>query len=80
MTRNEFIEKIENGRDILFEVGGKKYAVFTWLEDGIGIGERERPGAEIRCFQSAQMLIDRFQVNGVPLSHLLSRLRITEYN
>ena len=40
MTRVEFIQKIENGSDILFDVADRHYVIFTWMEDGIGIGEQ----------------------------------------
>lgn len=36
-TKSEFIEKIENGSDIVFAVAGKSYAIFTWTDKGIAI-------------------------------------------
>lgn len=40
MTRSEFIRKIEEGRDIMFDVLGRHYTILTWLDEGIGIGEQ----------------------------------------
>ena len=80
MGREEFAEKIENGRDILFEVAGKRFAIFTWMDDGIGIVERDVPGSEIQCFDSAEQLIDGFKVHDVPLAQLIRRVKITEYS
>lgn len=40
MTRTEFIKKIEKGSDILFDVADRHYVIFTWMENGIGIGEQ----------------------------------------
>lgn len=79
MTRNELVSKIENGRDILFDVAGKKFAVFTWPEQGIAIGEQNHPDFPIQYFETAEALVDNFLVHGTPLKDLVKKLVITEY-
>lgn len=80
MTRNEFIDKIENGRDILFTVAGKGFTILTWPAEGIAIGDWSRPNEKPQFYQTAQELVDNFTVHDVPLKDLIHRLVITEYS
>lgn len=80
MTRNELIEKIENGSDILFDVSGKHYTILTWCDEGIAIGEQNRPEDPLLYFPTAKELVENFKVNGVPLGELAAGVRITEYS
>ena len=43
MKKSEIAAKIESGRDIMFDVGNRHYTIITWLDDGIGIGEQDKP-------------------------------------
>ena len=78
MTRTEFIKKIEKGSDILFDVADRHYVIFTWMENGIGIGEQYHTDP-LKFFDTPESLIDNFQVDGTPLVHLCNKIIITEY-
>ena len=80
MTRDDFIEKIENGRDILFEVAGKQFTILTWMDEGIGIGERNCPQKPIQYFSTAQELVDGFMIHDISLSSLIHTAKITDYS
>ena len=80
MTRSEFITKIENGYDNMFDVAGKHYTILTWTDAGIEIGEQNRPDVPIQCFATAEQLVDNFLVHDVPLSKLVQKVVITDYS
>ncbi len=79
MTKTEFIEKIENGSDIMFDVAKYHYVIFTWMEEGIGIGEQNKD-TPIAHFDTAEELVNTFQINGVPLANLCDKVIITDYS
>ena len=79
MTLNEWINLIEEGSDILFDVAGHELVIFTWLDDGIGIGERG--GREpLERFADAKSLVDGYLVAGTPLKELVNQIIIREYS
>ena len=78
MTKENFKDLIENGSDILFDVSGKHYAIFTWSEEGILIGEQHSSEPCI-AYPTEQDLLDHFLVNGIPLGELAEQIEITEY-
>ena len=80
MTKAEWINKIENGRDIMFQVAGKHYTILTWCEEGIGIGEQYPNDTEMKFFHSAKELVEKFKVNDVPLGELVAGIKITDYS
>lgn len=80
MTRREWIEKIDNGSDILFSIGKKRFGIFTWFEEGIGIDESHPNEKGLQYFPSAEALVDKYLVDGVPLGDLAEKIRITEYS
>lgn len=80
MTKNEFIDKIENGSDIMFDVSGKHFTILTWCEDGIGIDEQHPNEKGMQYFKSAEELVDRFHVDNRPISDLASEIVITDYS
>lgn len=79
MTKNEFIEKIENGSDIMFDVAGRHYSIFTWMDDGIGIGEQYPHDNEMQFFDTAEDLVENYKIGDKPLSDLISTVVITDY-
>lgn len=79
MTKAELIEKIDRGSDIMLDVAGKHYSIFTWMENGIGIGEQAPLDSGLKYFQTAQELVENFKVNGVPLGDITAGVRITDY-
>lgn len=80
MTKSELIEKIDKGSDIMFDVCGKHYTIFTWCEEGIFVGEHHCTPTRESFFKTAQDLVENFRVNGVPLGELAAGIRITEYS
>lgn len=80
MTKNELVKKIENGRDILFDVCGKHYTILTWCEKGIGIDEQHPNDTDLTYYATAKDLVENFKVNGIPLENLAAEVRITDYS
>lgn len=80
MKKDELIAKIENGRDIMFDVGSRHYTIITWLDDGIGIGEQNKPEKEISVYPDADTLLKDFLVDGKPLGDLAEKVVITDYS
>ena len=80
MKKSEFIVKIENGRDIMFDVEGRHYTIITWLDDGIGIGEQNKPQNEISIYPDVDTLLNDFLVDGKPLGDLTENVVITDYS
>ncbi len=82
MTKADLIEKIERGRDILFDINGKHYGIFTWCEQGIGVGELTQDISEdpLTYFQTAYDLINKYKIDGVSLADLSDKISITDYS
>ena len=80
MKKSEFIVKIENGRDIMFDVGEHHYTIITWLDEGIGIGEQNKPQSEILIYPDADALLKDFLVDDKPLGDLTENIVITDYS
>ncbi len=79
MTKTELIQKIEDGYDILFDVMGRHFTIFTWTNEGIAIDEQHPKDGHPQFFPSAAALVDGFWVDGVPLAELAEKVTITEY-
>lgn len=79
MTKNELIEKIENGSDIMFDVSGRHFTIVTWLDEGIGIGEQNK-NEPLKIFQTAEDLISNFMVGKKSLEGLCENIAITQYS
>lgn len=79
MTKQEWIEKIESGSDIMFDVSGKHFVIFTWMENGIAIG-KQNSTVPMEEFSDAKSLVDGFLVDGVPLGDLVDGITITDYS
>ena len=82
MTKAEFIEKIENGRDILFDINGRHFGIFTWPQEGIGVGEASQDTTKdpLQYFDTSEALFDGFMIDGVPLADLCDKVVITDYS
>ena len=80
MTRDKFIWKINHGDDILFDVGDRHFAIFTWAidEKGICICEQNINDSK-QYFETAEDLVDNFFIGEKPLSDLVQDIVITEY-
>lgn len=80
MTKSELISKIDNGSDILIDVAGRHFAIFTWCREGIGIGEQYLEDDTLTYFETSTQLVEQFLINGIPIEKHLSTLRITDYS
>lgn len=80
MTKNEFVKKIEDGRDIMFDVAGRHYTIVTWLDDGIGIGEQNDQDGNIAVYPDANALVEGFIVGDKHLGDLVDKVVITDYS
>ncbi len=78
LTRDEFIWKIDHGDDIMFDVRGRHYAIFTWDDDGIRIIEQNKSEAGQK-FKTSEELVDEFVVDGLYLNDVVSEIKITNY-
>ena len=78
LTRNDLIWKIDHGDDIMFDVRGRHYVIFTWDDEGIRILEQNK--SELgQKYKTPEELVDRFIVDGSPLKDIVSEIRITNY-
>lgn len=64
----------------MFDVGGRHYTIITWLDDGIGIGEQNKPESEISVYPDAETLLKDFLVDDKPLGDLTEKVVITDYS
>lgn len=80
MTKHEFVKKIEDGRDIMFDVNGRHFVIFTWPKEGIGIAEQDPAGDVLHYYETPELLIDGFMIGGTSLSSLCSSVVITDYS
>ena len=78
MTKEEFKDLIENGRDIMFDVSGKHYTILTWWDDGILIAEQNTENHK-GVFSNEADLLDNYHIDGIPLGKLSEQIVITQY-
>lgn len=78
MTRKELIERIDCGDDFMFDVGDRHLVIFTWCEEGIGVGEQfsEEP---LAYFETPDAVVDGYMVDGKPLSERVGEITVTSY-
>ena len=79
MTRAELIDTIDNGSDIMFSVLGRHYTILTWTDKGIAIGEQYPNDHEIHYFETAEELVDHFEIGGKSLGEMAGKIVITHY-
>ena len=77
MTKNELIEKIENGSEIMLTIEGRGFTIFNYNEPDIG--EWDNPDT-VRKYKSAEDLVERHTINGIPISRLADKINITSYS
>lgn len=78
MSKDELIDKIDNGNDILFDVSGRHFTILTWMDEGIAIGEQQTDG-DLQFFDTAEDLVEQFVVGGKTLAELAKQVVITQY-
>lgn len=76
MTREEFIEHVENGADIMFDVLGKHYTVLGWNEDGPLIAEQET-GDNEAVFSDGKDLLENYKIEDKRLKDIWDDVEIT---
>ena len=79
MTREKMIDLIENGSDIMLDVAGEHLVIFTWIDDGIGIG-RQNSDEPLSVYKTAEQLLDGYLISGLPISAMLDKVSITDYS
>ena len=75
MTRNEFIELIDGGNDILFDCNGKHYAI-VMTESGPDIAEQSTC-ANRRAYKDGKELMDQYLIDGEALGTIVSQCVVT---
>lgn len=78
MTKNEFIDMIDNGGDIEFSYGEQKYTILCWYEKGPLIGPQNVDDDSV--FKNGGDLVEHYLVNGIPLASILNDIEITFSN
>ena len=76
LTREEFIEMIDTGGDIMFDCDGRSYTILCWADGGPFIVEQvtEKDQAS---FPDGEALVKGYIVNGKPLEERIAQIRIT---
>lgn len=64
----------------MFDVGNRHYTIITWLDEGIGIGEQNKPEVGISTYPDADTLLKDFLVGDRPLGDLTEKITITDYS
>lgn len=80
MTKSEFVDKIERGSDIMFDVYDKHYTILTWCDDGIGIDEQHPNEKGMQYFETTSELVEKFLINNIPIGELINKIIITDYS
>ncbi len=76
MTRSEFIDHVEFGADIMFDVRGKHLTVLGWYPEGALIGEQVTE-ANKAVFPNAQAMLDGYIIDGERLTDIWDEVEIT---
>ena len=76
MTRNELVEAIDFGSDILFDCGNKSYCILGWNDSGPLIAE-QKTGNGGMIFKDGADLVENYKINGIALSKQIDRIHIT---
>lgn len=79
MTKQELIEKIRKGTDIMFKIGEKGFTICDSVDydDGKDIAPWGGDGATV--FPDAETLVNQFLIDGIPLGDLAQDVMITDY-
>ncbi len=80
MTKEELIQLIDNGSDILLDVMNRHFTILTWPEQGIAIGEQYPNDGKMRYFNTPAELVEMFVINGKTLAMLADQIVITQYS
>lgn len=76
MSRNELVEAIDFGSDIMFDCCDKSFSILGWYEAGPLIAEQSN-GNNRQVFKDGADLVDNYKIDGKPLSDHLSNIEIT---
>lgn len=78
MTRREFIDLIDFGSDIMFELDEKSYSIIGGADGGPNIAEQITENNEA-TFKNGKDLLDNYCINGETLRDCFERIKITYY-
>ena len=76
MTREEFIEMIDTGGDIMFDCDGRSYTILCWADGGpfIAVQVTEKDQAS---FPDGEALVRAISSTEMPLEERIAQIRIT---
>ena len=79
MTKQELIEKIKNGTDIMFTIGEKGFTICDSETDEQGKNIASWGGANAVIYPDAESLVNQFTIDGKVLGDLANEVIITDY-
>lgn len=75
MTQREFIDLIDLGNDIMFDIGNKSFSIISVM-DGVNIAEQITEKNEA-VFKDGNSLLKNYLIDGVPLTDCFDQIVIT---
>ena len=79
MTKNEFIEKVKNGSEIMFMIGKRGFTIVNYFDDGPDIGEWNKVET-VQKFENAVSLVEGYIIDGRALADYAESIKITDYS
>lgn len=79
MTKQELIEKIRKGTDIMFKIGEKGFTICDSMDSDNGKDIAPWGGAGAMVFPDAETLVNQFLIDGAALGDLAKDVIITDY-
>ena len=78
MTKNEFLQKIENAFEMVITIGEKRFTITDENEKGISIAEWGNQQSE-RYFPDARTLIDGYIIDDRPIGEQAEFIMVKDY-
>lgn len=75
MTQREFIDLIDMGNDIMFDISDKSFSIISVI-DGVNIAEQITEKNEA-VFKDGNSLLKNYLIDGVPLADCFDQIVIT---
>lgn len=76
MTRDQFIDTVDAGGDIMLDCRGKHFTICNWNDRPIDIAEQST-GENHSLYDTAEDLADQYLIDGIPIGKMLDQVRIT---
>ena len=77
MTKEQFVEMIANGRDIMFTIGTQGFTILTWTIEGISICKWDDDFHFY--YETPEDVVESYIFDGLPLEESVDRIVITNY-